>query len=661
MWTTTELYYRYAAKCETMLVCETCCKATSHCQQLRALTQPNVLLMQPGRRDGVSDAGRVVRHRVQPEKDLSLPGHDRYELYAVVYHRGRRATSGHYYCVVKAHDGRWWRFDDESVRVFRGDVEHSEMAYVHLMVYTRPRGQARFSGMGPLLAPGADDRSGANTAWVLKELEQWPVETWRRRVQAFVNGRKTDVDATTDVTVTHGDAEKLRDSVLDENTKGTLDVLTNVLRAVVHEDEASAAIRERQLGADFSSYLKFAAAQAAGSSGVSAPDAAGARSLTGAASCSAGVGGASSAGADAGAGAGLAAAAAVVAAVADAAVADAASVAAAVGAQPEFDGNDVVVGSAPGVPDSAGLGYDDDEDSDEWIAALWSEMKRSAPSAGRQSLLKRRRGTASDVLEAEQREIARARLMSFGCLRSPSGVEGLLQPKDVGAGGWCFFNAFCDQLGSREIPNAKYLAVLALAAMAERHVDFAPSVQGVGWDLCEAPEIRDARAALACVGPYRGMANVLTPFECVVLDKFEGVLSGDLLESRRYADAHEMHVLLQPCGLKLLVLEGREEAGEQLSRVYPGAERLDDEDLRAGALDMVFVRYQSGAFEHYESVCFADGGPWRVRGEVRERVEAWHAACAVSQALRRGEVDVARASMLSLLQTSGASGAGAVL
>ena len=154
---------------------------------------------------------------------------------------------------------------------------------------------------------------------------------------------------------------------------------------------------------------------------------------------------------------------------------------------------------------------------------------------------------------------------------------------------------------------------------------------------------------------------MLTPFECVVLDKFEGVLSGDLLESRRYADAHEMHVLLQPCGLRLLVLEGREEAGEQLSRVYPGADRLDDEDLRAGALDMVFVRYQSGAFQHYESVCFAGGEPWRVGGEVRERVEACHAACAVSQSLRRGEVDVARASMLSLLQTSGALRAGAVL
>ena len=31
---------------------------------------------------------RVVRHVVKPEKDLSLPAHDRYEPYAVVYHRG---------------------------------------------------------------------------------------------------------------------------------------------------------------------------------------------------------------------------------------------------------------------------------------------------------------------------------------------------------------------------------------------------------------------------------------------------------------------------------------------------------------------------------------------------------------------------------------------
>ena len=137
--------------------------------------------------------------------------------------------------------------------------------------------------------------------------------------------------------------------------------------------------------------------------------------------------------------------------------------------------------------------------------------------------------------------------------------------------------------------------------------------------------------------------------------RFEGILAGDLLESRRYADAHEMYVLLQPCGLRLLVVEGREEAGEALSRVYPGQGRFDVTELEAGALDMIVVRYQSGSYQHYESVCFVDGSPWRVSDDVRARVEACYAACTVSQALRRGEVDVARTTMLGLMQ-AGAAG-----
>ena len=76
-----------------------------------------------------------MRFAVQPERELSLPGHDRYELQAVVYRRGGTAATAHYYCVVRCHGARWWRFDDAALpRVFHGDLERSELRNVHLLV-----------------------------------------------------------------------------------------------------------------------------------------------------------------------------------------------------------------------------------------------------------------------------------------------------------------------------------------------------------------------------------------------------------------------------------------------------------------------------------------------------------------------------------------------
>ena len=46
-----------------------------------------------------------------------------------------------------------------------------------------------------------------------------------------------------------------------------------------------------------------------------------------------------------------------------------------------------------------------------------------------------------------------------------------------------------------------------------------------------------------------GAVERLTPFQCVVLDKSEGVLTGDLYESRRYADDTDMQVFFCHSGL----------------------------------------------------------------------------------------------------------------
>jgi ubiquitin C-terminal hydrolase len=174
VWTATELYYLSCAprsldefarlqrsranrSDDAWLKCSRCGGYGGEHAQHRMLTQPNVLLLHVGRSEGTAGAQERLRFAVQPGRELSLPGHDRYELQAVVYRRGGTAATTHYYCVVRCHDARWWRFGDAALpRVSHGDLERSELRSVHLLVYTRRRGQTRFAQMGPAVpAPGA--------------------------------------------------------------------------------------------------------------------------------------------------------------------------------------------------------------------------------------------------------------------------------------------------------------------------------------------------------------------------------------------------------------------------------------------------------------------------------------------------------------------------
>ena len=259
---------------------------------------------------------------------------------------------------------------------------------------------------------------------------------------------------------------------------------------------------------------------------------------------------------------------------------------------------------------------------------------------------------------AEAVEHAANLLFSFENVRSPCGREGVLRPKDVGSGGWCFFAAFYDQLGSAEVPTFRYLAVLALVAMADRGREFEGAVRGVDFLGAEVREVREARAALRDVPVYRdlGVVELLTPYQCLVLDKFEGVLAGDLLDSRRYADDNDMQVLLRPAGLEVLVLESNDVlAGSAAarSRVYPSWERLGSRvhaRLQAGELDMVFVRYELGAYMHYTSVAFEDGRPWQVSAAKRRLLEGLYRDCDVCKAVREDDDDLARTLMLTKLR-----------
>ena len=73
-------------------------------------------------------------------------------------------------------------------------------------------------------------------------------------------------------------------------------------------------------------------------------------------------------------------------------------------------------------------------------------------------MLKRRRSdvaASASTPTAQAFENAQALLLSLNSVRSPSGSEGLLRRKDVGSGGWCFFLALFDQLGSVVIPDCR--------------------------------------------------------------------------------------------------------------------------------------------------------------------------------------------------------------
>ena len=243
-------------------------------------------------------------------------------------------------------------------------------------------------------------------------------------------------------------------------------------------------------------------------------------------------------------------------------------------------------------------------------------------------------------------------------VRSPACETGFLVPKDVGSGGWCFFNAFFDPLGATSIPSSMYLAVMALEAMAGRRDDFAAGVVGVDFAGLELPVVRAARSALWQVPAYRalGVVELLTPFECSVLDKFEGVLAGDLLDERRYADDADMLVLLEPVGLEVLVLESNDvisSGAAARSRVRPTRGSCGDRVLSRlgrGMLDMVFVRYELGSYTHYVSVAFSHGQPWHVNVVKRDAMEAIYAASALCTAVRRVDYDLARLLLLSKLR-----------
>ena len=133
-YTVTEMYLASCAAVEHEFKCVACGRDTAHESQSQIFTAPNVLVVQVRR-------GAGPRLRVAVEEVLDLPGLPSMTLVGVVYHRGETPSSGHYTCLCRGPQGRFWYYDDNRpVQREQQEVAHVKPSQVYMAVYCRSDG-----------------------------------------------------------------------------------------------------------------------------------------------------------------------------------------------------------------------------------------------------------------------------------------------------------------------------------------------------------------------------------------------------------------------------------------------------------------------------------------------------------------------------------------
>ena len=136
--TVAEMYFDSCAPAENddAMFCPTCHTNTKHDCQSRMLTAPNVLIVQL-KRNSPSRPG------VDAEVQLDLLGFPPMELVGVLYHNGATFKSGHYTCLCRGPEGRFWAYnDDHPVHAMNKDVAHVKPKEAYMLVYCRRDGSA---------------------------------------------------------------------------------------------------------------------------------------------------------------------------------------------------------------------------------------------------------------------------------------------------------------------------------------------------------------------------------------------------------------------------------------------------------------------------------------------------------------------------------------
>ncbi|KAK7361184.1 hypothetical protein VNO77_03230 [Canavalia gladiata] len=133
-------------KIDEKLTCTTCAQQVSVEKQLKLDQTPQVAAFHLKRfkKDG-SSVQKITSHvnftlELDMQPYTSGNGNDnnvllKYELYAVVVHRGYSHNSGHYFCCVRSTPDKWHMMNDSKVTSVSGDLVLSQEAYI--LFYTR--------------------------------------------------------------------------------------------------------------------------------------------------------------------------------------------------------------------------------------------------------------------------------------------------------------------------------------------------------------------------------------------------------------------------------------------------------------------------------------------------------------------------------------------
>ncbi|XP_057634753.1 ubiquitin carboxyl-terminal hydrolase 17-like protein B [Chionomys nivalis] len=203
--------------------CDHCQGKTTASKTLMVQTAPKVLMLVLNR-FSVFTGNKVDRKVSYPESLDLRPymtqpngGPLVYVLYAVLVHAGLTCHSGHYFCYVRAGNGKWYKMDDS--KVARCDVTSvlSEPAYV--LLYVRETELEKDSVTGPVGTVGQDRQRKLNRGSCVgaaephrpvesaaaKEisLDQWKALLEHNYSKPVLNLRKTESTLPADAVVIH--------------------------------------------------------------------------------------------------------------------------------------------------------------------------------------------------------------------------------------------------------------------------------------------------------------------------------------------------------------------------------------------------------------------------------------------------------------------------
>ncbi|KAL8170615.1 hypothetical protein V2J09_022419 [Rumex salicifolius] len=125
---------------EVKFTCEKCKEKVPLKKQLLIDQAPSVATLHLKRFKGDGDYVEKIDKALEYPLELDLKPYTvgsedenvdlKYELYAVIVHKGFSSTSGHYLCYIRSSPDKWFRIDDSKITRVREDVALSQQGYI---------------------------------------------------------------------------------------------------------------------------------------------------------------------------------------------------------------------------------------------------------------------------------------------------------------------------------------------------------------------------------------------------------------------------------------------------------------------------------------------------------------------------------------------------